>query len=238
MCCIQPFFCRCSTCGRRVLHQHRRKQSNRPFWESPLWAGGTIPELSPARRPPMSRGERGRQETRPNWRPRQASGGRRINSERSGSGNPRWVSRCDGPGVARQRPASGDGDGAGEGDVQCSMGKHRCAERKANRGDRRNINPWEWSKEFGFSQAVELAGADRLVSCPGQTVVASGRSPGSLPEGADMSTQVRKGVRELEYVLVRGFGDGRRGSNQLLDDRCPDKLITVLGPLASEFLRR
>ena len=32
------------------------------------------------------------------------------------------------------------------------------------------INPWEWSKAFGFSQAVKLTGPGELLICSGQTV--------------------------------------------------------------------
>ena len=35
--------------------------------------------------------------------------------------------------------------------------------------ERTDINPWEWSKVFGFSQAVELTGVDRILVCSGQT---------------------------------------------------------------------
>ena len=107
------------------------------------------------------------------------------------------------------------------------------AEWKAKPVDRRNINPWEWSKKFGFSQAVELAGADRLLICSGQTVLGD---DGSLPEVADMSTQVRKAFENLSVVLGAAdlsMEDVVRINYYTTD---VDELITVLGPMASEFL--
>jgi hypothetical protein len=37
--------------------------------------------------------------------------------------------------------------------------------------DRNDVNPWEWSKAFGFSQAVEVSGVTRFLVCSGQTAI-------------------------------------------------------------------
>ena len=41
--------------------------------------------------------------------------------------------------------------------------------------DRKDVNPWEWSKAFGFSQAVQREGAQRIVLCSGQTATGAVR---------------------------------------------------------------
>ncbi len=38
---------------------------------------------------------------------------------------------------------------------------------------RTDVNPWEWSKAFGFSQAVEVKWAERVLICSGQTGIAA-----------------------------------------------------------------
>ncbi len=64
--------------------------------------------------------------------------------------------------------------------------------------ERTDVNPWEWSKAFGFSQAVELKGAQRLLVCSGQT--ASGPD-GAPPTTTDMGEQVRMSLANLTTVL-------------------------------------
>ena len=63
---------------------------------------------------------------------------------------------------------------------------------------RQDVNPWEWSKAFGFSQAVELAGAEHVVFCSGQTAVGDDGSP---PKTDDMGEQVRIAIENLGTVL-------------------------------------
>ena len=64
--------------------------------------------------------------------------------------------------------------------------------------DRTDINPWEWSKAFGFSQAVELGSAQRIVLCSGQTATGADGSP---PTTSDMGEQVRLALENLATVL-------------------------------------
>jgi enamine deaminase RidA (YjgF/YER057c/UK114 family) len=63
---------------------------------------------------------------------------------------------------------------------------------------RSDINPWEWSKAFGFSQAVELTGFERVVFFAGQT--ASGED-GAPPTTSDMGEQVALAMANLQTVL-------------------------------------
>jgi enamine deaminase RidA (YjgF/YER057c/UK114 family) len=64
--------------------------------------------------------------------------------------------------------------------------------------ERRDINPWEWSKAFGFSQAVEIKGAARILRCAGQTAIGDDGSP---PKTDDMGEQVRTALDNLATVL-------------------------------------
>ena len=97
--------------------------------------------------------------------------------------------------------------------------------------DRTNVNPWEWSKTFGFSQAVEVRGAERILVCSGRPV-------------------------SKRMVAAFVLQHGRSGEEGLREPRCcpsdcgappsyvvkvnyyttdVDELVTVLGPLVSEF---
>jgi enamine deaminase RidA (YjgF/YER057c/UK114 family) len=97
---------------------------------------------------------------------------------------------------------------------------------------RTDVNPWEWSKAFGFSQAVEVTQAERLLVCSGQTGIGDDGAP---PATEDMGQQVRKAFENLGEVLqTAGFSaaDVVRVNYYTTD---VDELIGVLGPLASEF---
>ena len=64
--------------------------------------------------------------------------------------------------------------------------------------ERRVINPWTWQDEYGFVQANEIRGGERVVVCAGQTSVdADGRptNPG------DMAAQMGQALDNLETVL-------------------------------------
>ena len=65
--------------------------------------------------------------------------------------------------------------------------------------ERKDINPWEWSKAFGFSQAVEVSGAQRVLVCSGQTAIGPDGSP---PSTSDMAEQVRMAFENLNTVLA------------------------------------
>ena len=64
--------------------------------------------------------------------------------------------------------------------------------------ERKDVNPWEWSKAFGFSQAVAITGSQRILVCSGQTAIGPDGSP---PTTSDMAEQVRAAFANLTTVL-------------------------------------
>lgn len=69
--------------------------------------------------------------------------------------------------------------------------------------ERRNVNPWSWQDQFGFSQAVEFSGHQRTLVCAGQT---STDADGNTLHAGDMRGQVAAALDNLETVLsVAGF---------------------------------
>src|SRR5437763_16012912 len=64
--------------------------------------------------------------------------------------------------------------------------------------ERRTINPWTWQERFGFQQANEVVGAERVLYCAGQTSVDADGRP--LHEG-QMEAQALQAVDNLEIVL-------------------------------------
>jgi enamine deaminase RidA (YjgF/YER057c/UK114 family) len=62
----------------------------------------------------------------------------------------------------------------------------------------RPVNPWSWSENFGFSQAIEFSGHSRVLVCAGQTSVDENGTP--VNEG-DMTAQVNKALDNVEAVL-------------------------------------
>lgn len=64
----------------------------------------------------------------------------------------------------------------------------------------RPINPWSWSENFGFSQAIEFSGQQRTLICSGQTSVDDNGTP---VHAGDMSAQVGKALDNLEAVLAK-----------------------------------
>jgi enamine deaminase RidA (YjgF/YER057c/UK114 family) len=64
--------------------------------------------------------------------------------------------------------------------------------------ERRDVNPWEWSKAFGYSQAIELTRPERLLVCAGQTAAGPDGAP---PTTSDMGEQMRIALANLTTVL-------------------------------------
>jgi enamine deaminase RidA (YjgF/YER057c/UK114 family) len=64
--------------------------------------------------------------------------------------------------------------------------------------EKRVINPWKWQERFGFQQANEVVGAERVLYCAGQTSVDAEGRP--VHEG-EMERQVLQAVDNLETVL-------------------------------------
>jgi enamine deaminase RidA (YjgF/YER057c/UK114 family) len=64
--------------------------------------------------------------------------------------------------------------------------------------ERRVINPWTWQDQFGFVQAMEVTGSERVLFCAGQT---SSDADGNPAHAGDMSAQLGLAVDNLETVL-------------------------------------
>jgi enamine deaminase RidA (YjgF/YER057c/UK114 family) len=69
--------------------------------------------------------------------------------------------------------------------------------------ERRVINPWTWQDAFGFVQAVEVQGGQRVLFCAGQT---SNDADGKPMHAGDMRAQITLALDNLEKVLAEaGF---------------------------------
>ena len=95
------------------------------------------------------------------------------------------------------------------------------------------INPWEWSKAFGFSQAVKLTGAQELLICSGQTAMGP---DGSLPASADMGDQVRVALDNVVAVLAAVGMTPADIVKTTIYTTDVDSVIAVIGPEAQRVL--
>ena len=69
---------------------------------------------------------------------------------------------------------------------------------------RRAINPWTWQDAFGYVQANEISGAQRVLICSGQLAT---DADGELLYANDMRGQIGQSLDNLETVLrAAGFG--------------------------------
>jgi 2-iminobutanoate/2-iminopropanoate deaminase len=69
--------------------------------------------------------------------------------------------------------------------------------------EQRKINPWKWQDQFGFSQAIEVSSASRVLYCAGQ---ASVDDTGKPLHAGDMRKQIEQAFRNLDTVLkAAGF---------------------------------
>jgi enamine deaminase RidA (YjgF/YER057c/UK114 family) len=64
--------------------------------------------------------------------------------------------------------------------------------------ERRVVNPWTWQDQYGFVQANEVVGAERVLYCAGQTSV---DADGEILHAGDMGAQVGRAIDNLETVL-------------------------------------
>ena len=60
------------------------------------------------------------------------------------------------------------------------------------------VNPWGWQDQYGFSQAIEVRGGQRVLYCAGQTSV---DGEGKPLHAGDMAAQVATALDNLETVL-------------------------------------
>lgn len=65
--------------------------------------------------------------------------------------------------------------------------------------DRKPINPWDWSLQFGFNQAELIEGQRRVLVCSGQTAV---DAQGTPQHAGDMKAQLALALDNLEAVLT------------------------------------
>jgi enamine deaminase RidA (YjgF/YER057c/UK114 family) len=64
--------------------------------------------------------------------------------------------------------------------------------------ERRAVNPWTWSQNFGYNQAELVEGADKVLFCAGQTSVDGDGNP---QHPGDMAAQIALAADNLEAVL-------------------------------------
>jgi enamine deaminase RidA (YjgF/YER057c/UK114 family) len=96
-----------------------------------------------------------------------------------------------------------------------------------------DVNPWEWSKAFGFSQAVKLTDTRELLVCAGQTAMGP---DGSLPPSADMGQQVRAALENVVAVLEAGGMTPANIVRSNIYTTDVDACIGVLGSTVQEVL--
>ena len=70
--------------------------------------------------------------------------------------------------------------------------------------EKKPINPWQWQENFGYSQAVEVSGAQQILYCAGQTSMSAEGSP---LHKDDMRGQIQMALNNLEEVLKNGGYD-------------------------------
>ena len=95
------------------------------------------------------------------------------------------------------------------------------------------INPWEWSKGFGFSQAVKLTEPRELLVCSGQTAMGP---DGSLPASADMGDQVRVALGNVVSVLSAAGMTAADIVKSTIYTTDVDAIIEVLTPETQRIL--
>jgi enamine deaminase RidA (YjgF/YER057c/UK114 family) len=62
------------------------------------------------------------------------------------------------------------------------------------------VNPWQWQDKFGYSQAVEVSGAQRVLYLAGQTSV---DAEGNPLHAGNMAAQLSQALDNLETVLAK-----------------------------------
>jgi len=93
------------------------------------------------------------------------------------------------------------------------------------------VNPWEWSKAFGFSQAVKVTEPRELLVCSGQTAMGP---DGSLPASAEMGEQVRLALENVVTVLEAGGMTSTDIVKSVIYTTDVDACIAVLGQQVQE----
>jgi enamine deaminase RidA (YjgF/YER057c/UK114 family) len=99
--------------------------------------------------------------------------------------------------------------------------------------EHQEVNPWEWSKAFGFSQAVKLTEPREVLVCSGQTAMGP---DGSVPASADMGQQVRVALENVVTVLEAGGMTPANIVKSTIYTTDVDACIGVLGQTVQEVL--
>jgi enamine deaminase RidA (YjgF/YER057c/UK114 family) len=69
--------------------------------------------------------------------------------------------------------------------------------------ERKIVNPWKWQDQYGFVQANEVSGAERVLYCSGQVSV---DAEGRPVKAGDMRGQIAQALDNLDAVLrAAGF---------------------------------
>jgi len=63
------------------------------------------------------------------------------------------------------------------------------------------INPWKWQNQYGFSQAIEVSSARRVLFCAGQIAL---DAEGKVTCVGDMRGQIEAAMNNVETVLAAG----------------------------------
>lgn len=82
----------------------------------------------------------------------------------------------------------------------CNDGGSSNQKEKATSIERRVINPWTWQDKFGFVQANEVTGAQRMLFCAGQISVDEN---GELLYPGDMEKQLNQILDNMEVLLAQ-----------------------------------
>ena len=69
--------------------------------------------------------------------------------------------------------------------------------------ERRQVNPWRWQEQFGFSQAWRVDGAEAVIFLAGQGPVSA---DGEVVGEGDFEAQVRQTFTNIETVLEHAGG--------------------------------
>ena len=64
--------------------------------------------------------------------------------------------------------------------------------------EQRVVNPWKWQDQFGYSQAIEIGAAERMLFCAGQVSI---DADGSIVHAGDLRAQLNQAFDNLETVL-------------------------------------
>lgn len=96
------------------------------------------------------------------------------------------------------------------------------------------INPWAWQDQYGFVQANDIRGAERIIVCAGQVPVDADGNP--LHAG-DMEAQLNLTFDNLETVLERA-GASLADVGRLVYYTTDVQAFAAAGQVAGERLGR